>query len=209
MSTAPSTPEPLRLLIADDEELIRGALVALLSLEPDLEVIADVSDGGAAVTAAAEHRPDVVLLDLEMPVLDGVDAATQIRRTLDTRIVLVTRHARPGTLKRALSAGIAGFVPKSTPASELAQIIRAVARGERYIDRDLAAAALTEDENPLTARERDVLRLTREGLPTKLVAKQLHLAHGTVRNHTSAAMLKLNAESRVQAAAIAWDNGWI
>ncbi|RLP75323.1 DNA-binding response regulator [Mycetocola tolaasinivorans] len=199
----------LRLLIADDEELIRGALVALLGLEPDLRVIADVSDGGSAVDAAIDLRPDIVLLDLEMPVLDGVDAATRILREVDTRIVLVTRHARPGTLKRALAAGIAGFVPKSTPAAELAQIIRAVARGERYIDRALAAAALTEDDNPLTARERDVLRLTREGLPTKAVAKKLHLAHGTVRNHTSAAMLKLHADSRVQAATIAWDNGWI
>ncbi|UCR89874.1 response regulator transcription factor [Mycetocola spongiae] len=199
----------IRILIADDEELIRGALVALLGLEPDLQVVADVADGEAAVAAAVEHRPDVVLLDLEMPRLDGVDAATQILRRVTTRAVLVTRHARPGTLKRALGAGISGFVPKSTPASELAQIIRAVAGGDRYIDPSLAAAALTEAESPLTARERDVLRLTREGLSTKLVAKSLNLAHGTVRNHTSSAMMKLHADSRISAAALAWERGWI
>jgi two-component system response regulator DesR len=199
----------IRIVIADDEELIRGALVALLGLEPDLEVVADVADGEAAVAAAIEHRPDVVLLDLEMPKLDGVDAATRILRVVPARTILVTRHARPGTLKRALSAGVRGFVPKSTPAAELAVIIRGVAAGDRYIDQSLAAAALTEDESPLTAREVDVLRLTREGLSTKLVAKQLHLAQGTVRNHTSSAMMKLHVDSRHAAAAIAWERGWI
>lgn len=199
----------IRILIADDEELIRGALVALLGLETDLSVVADVPNGEEAVAAAAEHGPDIALLDLEMPLLDGVDAARRIVRGTHTRAILVTRHARPGTLRRALEAGISGFVPKSTPAAELASIIRVVAAGGRYIDPSLAAAALTEDESPLTARERDVLRLTRDGLSTKAVAKQLNLAHGTVRNHTSAAMVKLNAESRFAAAAIAWDNGWI
>lgn len=199
----------IRILIADDEELIRGALVALLGLEPDLTVVADVADGEAAIEAAREHRPDIVLLDLEMPRRDGVEAATQILREVTTRAILVTRHARPGTLKRALSAGISGFVPKSTPAAELAQIIRSVAEGNRYIDQTLAAAALTEAESPLTARECDVLRLTREGLSSKLVAKELHLAHGTVRNHTSSAMLKLHAVSRTAAAALAWERGWI
>jgi len=199
----------IRLLIADDEELIRGALVALLSLEPDLEVVADVADGEAAVEAAVRLRPQVVLLDLEMPRLDGIDAARALLPLVDTQAVIVTRHARPGTLKRALAAGARGFVPKSTPAAELAAIIRSVASGERYIDARLATAALTEEESPLTAREVDVLRLVRDGLTAKQAAKQLHLAHGTARNHISSAMAKLFAESGTAAAASAWDRGWI
>ncbi|WP_328348093.1 response regulator transcription factor [Micromonospora sp. NBC_00421] len=199
----------IRIVIADDEELIRGALVALLSLEPDIEVVADVADGEAAVAAAVAHRPDLTLLDLEMPGLDGVDAARRLLRLVATQVVIVTRHARPGTLKRALSARVHGFVPKSTPASELARIIRSVAAGERYIDARLAASALTEQESPLTPREIDVLRLTRDGLPTKNIARQLGLAHGTVRNHLSSAMAKLNVESRSAAATIAWEHGWI
>ncbi|MBW4701761.1 MULTISPECIES: response regulator transcription factor [Micromonospora] len=199
----------IRIVIADDEELIRGALVALLSLEPDIEVVADVADGEAAVAAAVAHRPDLTLLDLEMPGLDGVDAARRLLRLVATQVVIVTRHARPGTLKRALSARVHGFVPKSTPASELARIIRSVAAGERYIDARLAASALTEQESPLTPREIDVLRLTRDGLPTKNIARQLGLAHGTVRNHLSSAMAKLNVDSRTAAATIAWEHGWI
>ncbi|MFI9639249.1 response regulator [Micromonospora sp. NPDC051925] len=196
-------------MIADDEELIRGALVALLSLEPDIEVVADVADGEAAVAAAVAHRPDLILLDLKMPELDGVDAARRLLRLVATQVVIVTRHARPGTLKRALAARVHGFVPKSTPASELAKIIRSVASGERYIDARLATSALTEEESPLTPREIDVLRLTRDGLPTRNIAKQLGLAHGTVRNHISSAMAKLHAESRNSAAATAWERGWI
>ncbi|WEO76450.1 response regulator transcription factor [Cryobacterium sp. SO2] len=199
----------IRVVIADDEELIRGALVALLSLEPDLEVVADVADGEEAVAAAIAHRPAIMLLDLEMPRLDGIDAAQRLLHLVDTQVIIVTRHARPGTLKRALATRVRGFVPKSTPASELATIIRSVAAGERYIDARLATAALTEEESPLTAREVDVLRLAREGLPTRHIAKQLGLAHGTVRNHISFAMAKLAAESRTEAAATAWERGWI
>ncbi|PPF43370.1 DNA-binding response regulator [Pseudoclavibacter sp. AY1F1] len=199
----------IRILIADDEELIRGALVALLSLEGDIEVVADVSNGRAAVAAGTLHHPDIALLDLEMPELDGIEAAVELHAARACQTIIVTRHARPGTLKRALTAHVRGFVPKSTPASELASIIRAVASGERYIDAQLAAAALTEEESPLTAREADVLRLTRDGLPTKHIAKTLGLAHGTVRNHLSTAMAKLHAESRITAAAIARDSGWI
>ncbi|MFY1583925.1 response regulator [Micromonospora sp. WMMD734] len=199
----------IRIVIADDEELIRGALVALLSLEPDIEVVADVADGEAAIAAAVAHHPDLTLLDLEMPGLDGVDAARRLLRLVTTQVVIVTRHARPGTLKRALNAGVHGFVPKSTPASELARIIRSVASGERYIDARLAASALTEQESPLTPREIDVLRLTRDGLPTKNIARQLGLAHGTVRNHISSAMATLNVDSRAAAATIAWEQGWI
>jgi two-component system response regulator DesR len=199
----------IRIVIADDEELIRGALVALLGLEPDLEVVADVADGAAAVTAARTHRPDVVLLDLEMPVLDGIEAARALSASVSPHTVIVTRHARPGTLRRALAAGVRGFVPKSTPASRLAEIIRDVAAGERYIDAGLAAAALAEDESPLTPREADVLRCTRDGLATKQIARELSLAHGTVRNHLSSAIAKLHVDNRVAAAAAAWDRGWI
>lgn len=199
----------IRIVIADDEGLIRGALVALLSLEPDIEVVADVEDGRAAVTAVRTLRPDVVLLDLEMPGLDGIEVAQELSPDPTTHAVIVTRHARPGTLRRALAAKVRGFVPKSTPASELAVIIRSVAAGERYVDATLAAAALSEEESPLTARESDVLRLTREGLPTKHIAKTLGLAHGTVRNHLSAAMAKVHADSRVAAAATAHEQGWI
>lgn len=197
----------IRIVLADDEEMIRGALVALLSLEPDIEVVADVPDGESAVAATVTHRPDVTVLDLEMPGIDGTEAARQLRDTAP--VVIVTRHARPGTLKRALAAGVSGFVPKSTPAAQLAVIIRSVAGGERYIDAKLATAALMEQESPLSAREVDVLRLTREGLSTKEIAKSLHLAHGTVRNHISAAMTKLRTESRLRAAAVAWDRGWL
>jgi two-component system response regulator DesR len=199
----------IRIVIADDEELIRGALVALLSLEPDIEVVANVADGQAAIEAVSVHHPDVVLLDLEMPGIDGIDAAQRLLRLVPTQAVIVTRHARPGTLKRALASGVRGFVPKSTPASELARIIRAIASGERYIDASLAAAALTEDESPLTPREADVLRLAREGVPPKQIARQLSLAHGTVRNHISSAMAKLGVDSGAAAAAAAWERGWI
>ncbi|MCJ1712685.1 response regulator [Microbacterium sp. M1A1_1b] len=202
----------IRIVIADDEELIRGALVALLGLEPDLEVVAEVADGAAAVAATLSCQPDVVLLDLEMPVMDGIEAARSLAASstgAPVRTVIVTRHARPGTLKRALAAGVRGFVPKSTPAARLAQIIRDVAADVRYIDAGLAAAALTEDESPLTPREADVLRLTRDGLATKLIARELSLAHGTVRNHLSSAIAKLHRDDRRAAAQVAWDRGWI
>ncbi len=198
----------IRVLIADDEELIRGALAALLSLEPDIEVVADVADGRAAVDMTLHHRPDVALFDLEMPIMDGIEAASALP-SAGAQVIIVTRHARPGTLKRALAAHVRGFVPKSTPASELADIIRSVASGERYIDSRLAAAALTEEQSPLTARETDVLRLTNEGLATKHIARTLGIAHGTARNHLSSAIAKLHATSRVAAAQRAEQHGWI
>lgn len=202
----------IRIVIADDEALIRGALVALLGLEPDIEVLADVADGAAAVAAVLAHQPDVVLLDLEMPVTDGIDAARSLAAhatAAPVHTVIVTRHARPGTLRRALAAGVRGFVPKSTPAAQLAQVIRDVAAGGRYVDAGLAVAALNEDESPLTPREADVLRLTRDGLATKQIARDLSLAHGTVRNHLSSAITKLHRDDRRAAAQVAWDRGWI
>jgi two-component system, NarL family, response regulator DesR len=199
----------IRLLLADDEDLVRGALAALLALEDDLSVVAEAATSTDAVRLAREHRPDVAVLDLEMPPADGLHAAELIRAELPTRIVLVTRHARPGVLRRALSAGVSGFVPKTTRAARLAEIIRDVAAGQRYVDPDIAASALTEDTNPLTDRELDVLRATRTGASVLEIAAQVHLAPGTVRNYLSSAMGKLGVRSRHAAAHRAWEEGWI
>ncbi|MEO3787619.1 response regulator transcription factor [Actinocorallia sp. B10E7] len=199
----------IRLLIADDEDLMRGALAALLELEDDLSVVAEASTSTDAVRLAREHRPDIAVLDLEMPPADGLHAAQEIRAELPTRIVLVTRHARPGVLRRALAAGVSGFVPKTTPASRLAEILRDVAAGRRYVDSDIAASALAEDDCPLTARELEVLRASRTGASVNEIAAQVHLAPGTVRNYLSSAMAKLGVSSRHAAAHRAWREGWI
>lgn len=199
----------IRLLIADDEHLIRGALEALLGLEPDIEVVASVADGAAAIAQAAATRPDVCLLDLEMPEADGIEAASRILASVPTRVVIVTRHARPGVLRRALAARVSGFVPKSTPAEELAHVIRDVAAGRRYIDPEIAATALTAERCPLTDRELDVLRFSRSTMSVQQIAARLHLAPGTVRNYLSSAMTKVDATSRHEAADKAWQQGWI
>jgi two-component system, NarL family, response regulator DesR len=199
----------IRLLLADDEDLLRGALTALLALEPDLEVVAEAATSTDAVRLAREHRPDIAVLDLEMPPADGLRAAEQIRSELPTRIILVTRHARPGVLRRALAAGVSGFVPKTTPAARLAEIMRDVAAGRRYVDPDIAASALTEGNNPLTDRELEVLRASRTGASINEIAAQVHLAPGTVRNYLSSAMAKLGVSSRHAAAHRAWEEGWI
>lgn len=200
---------PIRVLVADDEVLIRGAVEALLALEEDLEVLPGVSDGTAAVAAAQEHRPDVCLLDLEMPGLDGVEAAQEILRSVPTKVVIFTRHARPGVLRRALAERVSGFVPKSTPAEELADVLRQVASGRRYVDPEIAAMALTGEQSPLTERELDVLRVGRTAHRVEEIAQALHLAPGTVRNHLSNAMAKLGVRTRQEAAQRAWEEGWI
>lgn len=199
----------IRLVLADDEDLIRGALAALLGLEPDLEVAGEAADSRAAVAVALREKPDLAVLDLEMPPGDGLEAATAIREGLGIPIVLVTRHARPAILRRALAAGVAGFVPKTTPATRLAEIIRTVHGGRRYIDPEIAASALTEPPCPLTGRELEILRLTRSGAPVTDIAAQVHLAPGTVRNYLSNAMAKLGAATRHAAAHHAWEQGWI
>lgn len=203
------TAAPIRLLLADDEHLIRGALCALLSLEPDIEVVASVDNGVAAIDAARTTRPDVCLLDLEMPQADGIEAATRILSSVATKVVIVTRHTRPGVLRRALAARVAGFVPKSTPAEELANVIRSVVGGKRYIDAEIAATALTAERCPLTERELDVLRRSRSASSLQEIAAYLHLAPGTVRNYLSSAMTKVDARSRHDAAEKAWQQGWI
>ncbi len=201
--------ERIRVLVADDEVLIRGAVEALLALEEDLEVLPGTSDGIAAVAAAQEHRPDVCLLDLEMPGLDGVEAARQILRSVPTKVVIFTRHARPGVLRRALAEQVSGFVPKSTPAEELAVVLRQVVAGRRYVDPEIAASALTAEHSPLTERELDVLRVGRDAARVEDIAAALHLAPGTVRNHISNAIGKLGVRTRQEAERAAWEAGWI
>lgn len=208
MRVAPGTGR-IRLLLADDEHLIRGALEALLGLEPDIELVASADNGLTAVELALSTTPDICLLDLEMPGADGLEAAARILATVNTRVIIVTRHARPGVLRRALASKVSGFVPKSTPAQELAVVIRAVAAGKRYIDPEIAAAALTAERSPLTDRELEALRVSRSTTSVAQIAQQLHLAPGTVRNYLSSAMMKLNAVSRHEAAEKAWQQGWI
>ncbi|WP_331771561.1 response regulator transcription factor (plasmid) [Embleya sp. NBC_00888] len=200
----------ITVLLAEDEAMLRGALGRLLDLEPDLTVIAQAADGDAAIAETARHTPDVVVMDLEMPGgPDGLEAAGRILAARPgTRIVLVTRHARPGVLTRALRVGVRGFVPKSRPASQLAQVIREVHGGRRHVDPDIAASALTLD-CPLTERELDVLRLTREGLSVREIAARVHLAAGTVRNYLSSAMTKVGEPSRHAAARYAFERGWL
>ncbi|MFT4230139.1 MAG: response regulator transcription factor [Microbacterium sp.] len=199
----------IRVLIADDEAMIRSALAALLRLEPDIDVVAECADGEDAVAEATRLTPDVCLLDLEMPGLDGVDVADRLRRTVATRCIVVTRHARPGVLRRALSSGVAGFLPKSRGADEVAAVIRRVASGGRYVDPEVAADALSDARCPLTGRELDVLRAGRRGETTGQIARALSLAPGTVRNHVSAVLAKLGVPTRQQAVLIAQERGWI
>ncbi|MCV0335450.1 MULTISPECIES: response regulator transcription factor [unclassified Microbacterium] len=199
----------IRVLIADDEAMIRSALAALLRLEDDIEVIAECEDGEQAVVEALRLQPDVCLLDLEMPGLDGVQVAEKLHRAIATRCVVVTRHARPGVLRRALASGVSGFLPKSRGADEVAAVIRRVAAGARYVDPEIAADALSDERSPLTDRELDVLRAGRRGETTGQIARSLALAPGTVRNHISVILGKLAVGTRQQAVLIAEERGWI
>jgi len=199
----------IRVLLADDEGMIRTALSALLRLEDDIDVVAECADGSQAVAAAQRLQPDVCLLDLEMPGLDGVEVAERVLRSMPTRCIVVTRHARPGVLRRALSVGVSGFLPKSRGADELAAVIRKVAAGGRYVDPEIAADALTDERPPLTERELDVLRAGRRGETTGQIARALSLAPGTVRNHVSAILSKLHVQTRQQAVLLAEERSWI
>jgi two-component system, NarL family, response regulator DesR len=200
----------IRLLIADDQALVRGALAALLDLENDLEVVSQVGRGDEVIAAAQASKPDVALLDVEMPGLDGIEAAAALRGAVPgVRILMVTTFGRPGYLRRAMEAGAAGFVVKDTPAAQLADAVRRVHQGLRVVDPSLAAETLVAGTSPLTARESDVLRAAREGGTVADIAKELHLSDGTVRNHLSAAIGKTGARTRAEAARIALDNGWL
>jgi two-component system response regulator DesR len=200
----------IRLLIADDQALVRGALAALLDLEPDLDVVSEVGRGDEVIEAAKNARPDVALLDVEMPGLDGIEAAAALRTAVPgVRVLMVTTFGRPGYLRRAMEAGAAGFVVKDTPATQLADAVRRVHQGLRVVDPSLAAETLVAGTSPLTGRESDVLRAAREGGTVADIAKELHLSEGTVRNHLSAAIGKTGARTRAEAARIALDNGWL
>jgi two-component system response regulator DesR len=200
----------IRVLLADDEELIRTALAALLSLEPGLEVVAQAADGRAAVSAAREHRPDVAVVDLEMPELDGLQVAAELTRALPScAVVILTGRGRPPHLQRALNAGAKGFVPKGASGQTLADVIRRVYSGQRYVDPALAADALTTPDCPLTPRELDVLRLAAFDLPAAVIARRTHLASGTVRNYLASAQAKLGAANRTEAIRKATRFGWL
>lgn len=202
--------DPIRLLLADDQALVRGALAALLSLEEDLEVVAETSTGLNVPDLVQENRVDVALLDIEMPGRDGINTARAIKDSqLPCRTMIVTTFGRPGYLRRALEAGASGFVVKDTPADELARAVRAVHAGRRVIDPSLAEESLVQGNNPLTEREQEVLRAALTGSSVKELAAQLSLSPGTVRNHLSSAIGKTNAANRAEAAAKARENGWL
>jgi two-component system, NarL family, response regulator DesR len=200
----------IRLLLADDQALVRGALATLLDLEPDMSVVAEVGRGDEVVAAALEAKPDVALLDVEMPGVDGIQATRDLRAALpDVKVVIVTTFGRPGFLRRALIAGANGFVVKDTPARQLADAVRRVHSGLRVVDPNLAADSLAVGESPLTARETEVLRAARDGGSVSDIAGAVFLSEGTVRNHLSAAIGKTGARNRADAVRIAEENGWL
>ena len=200
----------IRLLLADDQALVRGALAALLDLESDLEVVAEVSRGDEVVLAAVAGQADVALLDIEMPGMDGIAATAALRRALPScRVLIVTTFGRPGYLRRAIEAGASGFVVKDTPARQLAEAVRRVHAGLRVLDPELAEESLVSGASPLTARETEVLRAARGGDTVADVAAVLHLSEGTVRNHLSSAIGKTGARNRAEAVKLAEDRGWL
>lgn len=200
----------IRILLADDQALVRGALAALLGLEGDLEVVAEVGRGDEVVTRARETRAQVCLLDIEMPGLDGIAAAAAVRDGLPgVRSLIVTTFGRPGYLRRALEAGASGFVVKDTPARELAEAVRRVHAGLRVVDPSLAMESLLDGANPLTEREQEVLRVALGGSTVAVIAAAVHLSQGTVRNHLSSAIGKTGTSTRAAAARVAQDRGWL
>jgi len=200
----------IRLLLADDQHLVRGALSALLSLESDLEVVAEVGRGDEVVSAALVAKPDVAVLDVEMPGMDGVAATAALRTALPScRVLVVTTFGRPGYLRRALEAGATGFMVKDTPAEQLAEAVRRVHQGLRVVDPALAAESLAAGDNPLTSREREVLAAARRGGTAADLAAALFLSEGTVRNHLSSAIGKTGTRTRAEAARVAEERGWL
>jgi two-component system response regulator DesR len=200
----------VRVLLAEDQAMVRGALAALLTLEADVEIVAEVSRGDEVVPAALDSRPDVALLDIEMPGGDGLSVAAMLRDNLPScRVIMLTTLGRAGYLRRAMESGVAGFLLKDAPASELAAAIRRTMNGERVVDPNLAAATLSEGNNPLTDREREVLTASANGATIGDVARTLYLSEGTVRNYLSTAIKKLEARNRVEAARLAERKGWL
>lgn len=200
----------ITVLLADDEHLVRTALATLLGLDDDLSVVAQAASGPEAVAMALRHRPDVALLDLQMPGLDGIAVAAALHRDLPAcPTIILTSHGRPGHLKRALEVGVRGFLPKTTSGTVLAQVIRSVHGGGRYVDPELAAEAIAAGHSPLTRREADVLELAADGAPIDEIAQRALLSAGTVRNYLSSAAGKLGAANRHEAVATARRLGWI
>jgi two-component system, NarL family, response regulator DesR len=200
----------IRLLLADDQALVRGALAALLALEPDLTVVAEVGSGDEVVAAATAHTPDVALLDVEMPGMDGIEATRALKHALPrVRVLIVTTFGRPGFLRRALQAGADGFVVKDTPARQLADAVRRVHAGLRVVDPVLAADSLVAGDSPLTVRETEVLQAARDGAAVATIARRLSLSEGTIRNHLSAAIGKTGSANRAEAVRTADRNGWL
>jgi two-component system response regulator DesR len=200
----------IRVLLAEDQSMVRGALAALLTLERDIEVVAEVARGDEVVTAAERARPDVALLDIEMPGMDGLTAAGELHRALPRcKVLILTTFGRPGFLRRAIDSGAVGFLVKDAPAAELADAIRKAMAGLRVIDPGLANAALSEGASPLTERQREVLAHARSGASVAEIARDLYLSEGTVRNYLSEAMSKLDAHNRNEAARIAEERGWL
>lgn len=210
-STAPGkSAAALRVVLIDDENLIRSALATMLDLEADIEVVAQASSAAEGVRTVAEHTPDVAVVDLQLPDGDGLEICAAIaQHSPATRCMILTSHARPGYLKRALEQGIGGFLPKTTSAEQLAAAVRQVAAGRRAIDPELAAETISSGDSPLTPRESDVLEFAADGASIDQIARRAHLAEGTVRNYLSNAQAKLQASNRHEAVAIARRHGWI
>jgi two-component system response regulator DesR len=201
---------PIRVLLAEDQAMIREALAALLSFEDDIEVVAQVGRGDEVTAAALASKPDVALLDIEMPGMDGLTAAAALSQASPrTRIVILTTFGRPGYLRRAMESGVSGFIVKDSPADKLARTIREIRDGKRVIDPELAAAALAEGASPLTPRERDVLAASRDGAAIAEIAAALYLSEGTVRNYLSACIQKTGARNRAEALRAAEERGWL
>ncbi|MBN8742520.1 MAG: DNA-binding response regulator [Lysobacterales bacterium 69-70] len=199
----------IRVLLAEDQAMVRGALSALLRLEPDMDVVASAADGQEAWRLIEQHKPDVLVTDIEMPGLTGLELAQRVReRGATCKVVIVTTFARPGYLRRALEAGVVGYLLKDAPAEQLADALRKVHRGGRVVDPQLAVDAWSEAD-PLNDRERQVLRLAGEGLSAGEVAAQLHLSQGTVRNYLSEAIGKLGVGNRIEAYRLARQKGWL
>jgi two-component system, NarL family, response regulator DesR len=200
----------VRVMLAEDQAMVRGALAALLRLEPDIEVVAEAARGDDAVATALETRPDVALLDIEMPGMTGLEVAAALHTQLPAcRVIILTTFGRPGFLRRAMESGVVGFLVKDAPATQLAAAIRRAVAGERVVDPTLAMSALGAGDNPFTERERAVLAVAAAGASVAEIADQLSLSQGTVRNYLSTAIQKVNAQNRVEAARIAERNGWL
>ncbi|MEV0583918.1 response regulator transcription factor [Nonomuraea sp. NPDC050310] len=200
----------IRVLLAEDQGMMRDALALLLGLEPDLEIVARVGAGDEVLAAALEARPDVALLDIEMPGRSGLEVAAELREALPAcRVLILTTFGRPGYLRRAMEAGAAGFLVKDGPVEELAAAIRRVLAGEKVVDPALAAAALSAGASPLTDRERDVLAAAADGATVADIAARLHLSESTVRNYLSAAITKTGTRNRIEAARTARQHGWL